>query len=74
MTDLSSSQYSFSNYKFLLWTCTVPTGPTSPVRCRIVVLALEYLVVLHHKVLEVQQNRNVESLVVHHRMLKGSNS
>ena len=33
-------------YSLRPWTCTVPTGPTSPVRCRIVVLALEYLVVL----------------------------
>ena len=66
-------------YSLRPWTCTVPTGPTSPVRCRllllelwdrtIVVLALESLLV-HHKVLEGSKSKNGAAWLLFVRWLR----
>ena len=66
-------------YSLRPWTCTVPTGPTSPVRCRllllelwdrtIVVLALESLLV-HHKVLEGSKSKNGAAWLLFVRCLR----
>ena len=66
-------------YSLRPWTCTVPTGPTSPVRCRllllelwdrtIVVLALESLLV-HHKVLEGSESKNGAAWLLFVRWLR----